>query len=113
MSGETKRARTTPSMPGDTDDQGPGHADHHELAPGDAERPQRRVRLALDEGLPGQSLTDNDHADECGEPGQDPPADGLGWMERSIAAASLSMSVSERPSSAFDRVWNSGKPAEP
>ncbi len=36
-----------------------------------------------------------------------------GWIDRSIAAAWLSRLVTERPSSVFTRVWNSGKSAAP
>ena len=36
-----------------------------------------------------------------------------GWMEDSISAASLSISVTERPPNAFACVWNCEKPAAP
>jgi hypothetical protein len=77
--GETKNARTTP--PGrsdDGDEERPGHAHQHELAPGNSQCAQRGVRLGFDGGLPGQRLDDHDDPHQRRETGQDPPSDGLG-----------------------------------
>ena len=56
----------------------PCRAEHHELAPGQAQGDQRGVLLALDDALPTERLADDRKSDQCGEDGEHPPAHRLG-----------------------------------
>ena len=103
------RGRTPPAVPTTADEERPGQAHQHELAPGNPEGAQRGVRLGFDGGLPGQRLDDHDNPDQRGETGQDPPSDGLG-ADRVFDHGRFVVDIGDREApNAFAWVWNCGK----
>ena len=87
--GQARLADRSQGGQGKGDDDGAGRADerhhqiprraeHHELAPGQAQGHQSGVLLALDDALPTERLADDGKADQCGQDGEHPPAHGLG-----------------------------------
>ena len=77
------------------DEQRPGHAECHQPTTGETESAQRGERVGLDRGLAGQRLGDDDHADQRGQTGQDPPPDGLG-MDGQLDRLGIRIEVGHR-----------------
>ncbi len=76
-----KATMTAPAAPTTRYHQIPRHAEHHEVAPWEAQRHQGGVRLALDDALATERLADDGQSDQCGEGGEHPPSHGL-WVDR-------------------------------
>ena len=93
--GEDRQGGCEANCPDHPDERQQDRADHgegEELPSGGAEGSEGRVVLRIDGVLARQCLRQDDHSDQRGQPGQDPPPDDLGSMDVAIELPSAERS---------------------